>query len=145
MCFKKGKKLSNIGYALRTAKNYYTKDGYDHALRVAGYVAENLVIPEDKMDTCITLAIMHDLIEDTNYDYTENGGLTRYFINCLDFLTKRKEESYVDYISKIRENARDYPEAWWVKLADMKDHLMQKDTLTEKLRNKYLEALPELL
>ena len=35
--------------------------------------------------------------------------------------------------------------AWWVKIADMKDHLAQRDTLTEKLRDKYLEALPHLL
>lgn len=137
--------VSQIGYALRIAKEYYTKEGYDHALRVAGYVAENLMIPADKMDTCIALAIMHDLLEDSSYDYSGEGKLTIYFINCLDFLTKKKDESYTEYIDKIRKNSKEYPEAYWVKLADMKDHLTQKETLTDKLRDKYLAALPELL
>jgi hypothetical protein len=32
-----------------------------------------------------------------------------------------------------------------VKLADMKDHLMLKETLTDKLKEKYLTGLAELL
>ena len=41
---------------------FYPKDKYDHALRVANYVAENNLIPDDQMDDCIALAIMHDLL-----------------------------------------------------------------------------------
>lgn len=137
--------MSEVGYAMRTAKQYYTKEGYDHAVRVAGYVSSNLMIPENKMDTCIVLAFMHDLMEDTDYDYTYEDTLTVYFINCLVLLTKDDDEDYSDYITRIRESAKTYPEAYWVKLADMKDHLSQKETLTDKLRDKYLTALPELL
>lgn len=137
--------MSEIGYAMRMAKQYYTKEEYDHALRVAGYVASNLTIPESKMDTCIALAFMHDLIEDTDYDYAEEDTLTVYFINCLVLITKENDEDYSDYIMRIRESAKTYPEAYWVKLADMKDHLAQKETLTDKLRDKYLAALPILL
>lgn len=46
---------------------------------------------------------------------------------------------------KIKEEYKNYPEAYWVKLADMKDHLAQTDTLTDKLKDKYLTALPYLL
>ena len=56
--------MSLVGYALRMAKQYYKPKTYEHALRVAGYVAENPMIPNDKMDNCIALAIMHDLIEE---------------------------------------------------------------------------------
>ena len=59
--------MSLIGYALRMAKEYYKPGTYDHAIRVANYVAENKIIPEEKMDDCIALAIMHDLLEDTLY------------------------------------------------------------------------------
>lgn len=34
---------------------------------------------------------------------------------------------------------------YWVKIADMKDHLSQKETLTERLKEKYLEGLVILL
>lgn len=135
--------MSDIGYALRIAKQYYTQDGYDHALRVAGYVAENPMVPESQMDISIALAIMHDLLEDT--DYKCDGRLTVHFIDSLELLTRTKQESYEDYIGSIKNNANKFPEVYWVKLADMKDHLAQKETLTDRLRDKYLAALPELL
>lgn len=59
--------MSLVGYAMRMAKKYYKPEIYEHALRVAGYVAENPMISDDKMDDCIALALMHDLIEDTEY------------------------------------------------------------------------------
>jgi len=135
--------MNNVGYALRMARQYYEKEGYNHALRVAGYVSENLLIPDDKLDTCVALAIMHDLLEDT--DYICGGCLSVHFSDCLELLSKSKEESYGTYIERIKSQSDRYPEAYWVKLADMKDHLAQRDTLTEKLRDKYLTALPELL
>lgn len=146
--------MSLIGYALRMAKQYYEPKTYDHAMRVATYVADNPTIPNDKMDDCIALGIMHDLIEDTEYAkrvkddlYNPNSNLTedKHFFNCLTFLTKEVGEDYIEYIKNIRESADEMPEAYWVKLADMKDHLAQTETLTEKLRDKYLEALPYLL
>ena len=50
-----------------------------------------------------------------------------------------------EYIKNIKENMVLYPEVYWVKIADMKDHLAQTDTLTDKLKEKYIEALPYLL
>ena len=47
--------MSLIGYAMRMAKEYYDEKTYDHAARVAQYVAENNLIPESKMDDCIAL------------------------------------------------------------------------------------------
>lgn len=146
--------MSLIGYALRMAKQYYEPKTYDHAIRVATYVAENPMIPNEIMDDCIALGIMHDLIEDTDYEkrakddlYNPNSNLTKdkHFFNCLSFLTKEVGEDYIGYIKKIKEVSDDMPEVYWVKLADMKDHLAQTETLTEKLRDKYLAALPYLL
>ena len=134
-----------ISTALKLAKEYYSKSGYDHAMRVAGYVAENMSIPPEYRDDCVCLAIMHDLIEDTDFKlasyYPEN------FSKALLLLTKPKEMSYVDYCKKLRcVNYSNYQMcAYFVKLADMKDHLNLKDTLTDKLKNKYLEGLAVLL
>lgn len=135
--------MSYIGYALRVAKEFYPKDKYDHAIRVANYIAENDLIPDDKMDDCIALAIMHDLLEDTKYQI--NNGLEPYFNNCLKLITKPQEQSYIDYIKNIRKHADSHKLTYWVKLADMKDHLVQRETLTDKLKEKYLEAMPYLL
>ena len=53
---------------------------------------------------------------------------------CLSILTRPEGMDYIPYIQHIRACAGDWPEAWWVKLADIKDHLAQADTLTERLR-----------
>lgn len=136
--------MSMIGYALRMAKKYYNSETYEHAIRVASYVADNKSIPDEDMDVCVSLAIMHDLLEDTDYSMNDSG-LPKDFIECLLLLTKSKDEEYVDYIKKIKYKYIDFPEAYWVKIADMKDHLLQKDTLTDELKDKYLEAIPYLL
>ncbi len=136
--------MSMVGYALRMAKKYYDSDTYEHALRVATYVADNDMIPDEDMDNCISLAIMHDLLEDTKYT-TSGSGLSKGFTDCLNLLTRPKDKDYVEYIKQIKKNYIDFPEAYWVKLADMKDHLTQTDTLTDKLKEKYLAALPYLL
>ena len=137
--------MSLIGYALRTAKQYYNPDTYKHALRVASFVADNIFIPDSKMDNCITLAIMHDLEEDTNWDKNKCYELDEYLKESIGLITRKKNVSYIEYIKNIKENMVLYPEVYWVKIADMKDHLAQTDTLTDKLKEKYIEALPYLL
>ncbi len=134
----------SVTNALRIAKQYYPKDKYDHAMRVMQIVADNEMIPHEYQHDCLVLAIMHDLVEDTEYKPTL---LPENLRDALKLLTKPKEMDYIEYIKKIRNTG--YTNwrmcAWWVKLADMKDHLAQTETLTEKLRDKYLAALPYLL
>lgn len=133
-----------VSEALRLAKHYYTEEGYNHAMRVAGYVAEMRMIPYNYQDECVALAIMHDLVEDTEYKPIQ---LPEYFGKALKLLTKEKDQSYKEYCKTLKESTTlTYGQcAYWVKLADMKDHLSQKETLTDKLKEKYLEGLAELL
>lgn len=138
-------------YALKIAKEYYEQKIYEHALRVAGFVAQNDLIDEDKKDFCIVLAIMHDLCEDTEYKYQKyfdeyyKKSVDQRFKKALAIITKDDKVDYLDYIKNIKNHAKDYPEVYWVKIADMRDHLEQTDTLTDKLKEKYLAALPYLL
>ncbi len=135
--------MSLIGYALRQAKEYYDNDTYDHAIRVAINVADNPLIPDKLMDLSISLAIMHDLLEDTSYEVYNT--IPREIERSLKLITKTKNEKYKEYIKEIAFYKEENPEVYWVKIADIKDHLEQTKTLTEELKNKYLEALPYLL
>ena len=139
----KGSSMS-VACALKIAKEYYDTEGYSHAMRVAGYVAENMTIPYEYRDECICLAIMHDLIEDTDFNPSYLPG---NFKKALLLLTKPEDMDYVDYCKRLRctDNTNYQMCAHWVKLADMKDHLCLKETLTPKLKEKYLEGLAELL
>lgn len=140
-------KVDIIKYVDDIAKKYYDEKTYQHALRVAKYVAQDNTIPTEKLEMATVLAILHDLKEDTKWDGYIDEKLfpninVQYMEFCLDLLTHNiKEEDYNSYIKKIRYSYYLYPEAYFVKKADIKDHLMLKDTLTNKLKEKYLDAL----
>lgn len=136
--------MSLVGHALKMAKIYYSTETFNHAMRVAAYVAENPLIPYSIMADCIALAIMHDLWKDTKYP-KEDIFLGEHISRCLDLLTKGNEQNYIEYIDMIKVCADKCQEVYWVKIADMKDHLSQTDTLTDKLKEKYLAALAHLL
>lgn len=133
-----------IQYALQDASSNYSDKTFNHAMRLAAIVAENQMIPDDLMDDCISLAIMHDLLEDTDYSQV---GLPENFGRALDLLTKPDAVSYEDYCKNIKNRCdTNYGKcAYWVKLADIKDHLSLTDTLTDKLKEKYLNGLRYLL
>ena len=64
-------------------------------------------------------------------------------MNAITLLTHSKEITYKDYIEQIVSSKNLY--AIIVKRADMKDHLMQTETLTDKLREKYFPVLGMLM
>lgn len=130
--------------ALNTARNYYDKKTFDHAVRVMKYVSANSAIPEKYKHDCICLALMHDLLEDTEYDPSD---LPKNFRKALELLTKPDDMNYNDYCWRLHYYTyKNYGKcAWFVKLADMKDHLSLTDTLTPYLKEKYLNGLRYLL
>ena len=141
--------MFSIIYALKVAKEYYNEDTFHHTMRVAGNVSQSDRIPKDQMKNSIILAIMHDLLEDTDFQLTIKPVTDEeeYYVNlCLKLLTRNKNDnSYEQYLKKIKENFNRYPEAYWVKMSDIKDHLEQSATLTDNLKEKYLKGLPYLL
>ena len=66
-------------------------------------------------------AVLHDVVEDTAWtmEDLEAEGFSKQVLAALDCLTHTPEESYEDYISKIRTN----PLAREVKLADLQDNM----------------------
>lgn len=131
------------------ATQYLPPKVYEHSIRVMTYIMSSPIIPEEIHDDCIIAAIAHDLIEDTSLEFRQLPiSVSPDVMGALKLLTKPKEMQYIPYIKEIKRNML-LPSggqiAYWVKLADMKDHLAQKDTLTDTLKEKYLEALPFLL
>jgi hypothetical protein len=129
------------------AATFLPSDVYNHSMRVMMYVMSNTDIPEELRDACIVTAIAHDLIEDSIVTFEDLSAMPAYIVDALSLLTKDKHVNYIKYIKNIvASRGKSYGDiAYWVKIADMKDHLAQKDTLTDKLRTKYMEALPYLL
>lgn len=133
---------------IKLCKDNYNKETFEHCVRVAGYAIHNVCLQLDKdMEMTFVFAMCHDLLEDTDVtvkDIVEITGYDTDFVeNVLGALTKKKDETYIEYIKRLKSNENMYP--YIVKLADMKDHLSQTETLTDKLKEKYWEALPYLL
>lgn len=66
-------------------------------------------------------SVLHDVIEDTDItlDYLRNEGFSEEILSALDALTRRRNESYNEFISRIINNKI----ACYVKLADLCDNM----------------------
>jgi uncharacterized protein YggL (DUF469 family) len=66
-------------------------------------------------------AVLHDVIEDTavTLEDLRSAGFKEQIIAALDALTKRKNETYDDFINKVIQNQL----ACHVKLADLSDNM----------------------
>ena len=133
------------------ARGCYDKKTYDHAARVATFVKEDprvMVHDYNFRYYCEALAICHDLFEDTD---CPEDAFDEDLTEGIKILTRRPDESYNDYCDRVCMRDSEYfatdieLAAWYVKMADMKDHLTQTATLTDKLKAKYLEGMAHLL
>lgn len=142
-------KIDPVKSTISLCSKYYTDKTFKHCVRVAKYAYENpMVVDSDIVRNAIYLiALCHDLLEDTDVTIEEIKDATcldeKLVVDTMNLLTKRDNETYVEYIKKLRNSKN--PCAYIVKIADMKDHLQQTETLTDILKEKYWEALPYLL
>lgn len=132
---------------LEFAKLYYSNKKLEHVQRVANYAINNPLLSQDTKDSLYKIAILHDIIEDTacTSERLKNLNLLSPIeYDAVLLLTHHKEDcSYEDYMKKLANSSNPYVLA--VKRADMKDHLMLTNTLTEKLQNKYYPTVKYIL
>ena len=132
---------------MKLAVKWYPEKKLAHAVRVATYAADQPFIDEETADSLWAIGLMHDILEDTPLTYqqlNETKLLNSLELEAIQILTHHKEDCpYDEYIRSIAEEGNLF--AIVVKRCDMKDHLMLKDTLTEKLQNKYFPVIKYLL
>lgn len=127
---------------------------YEHAKAVAEYVTSGslrFLAMQMGLDLWVLkqVAFLHDALEDTDYKPGQQDTMPNVVWDSVKVLTKHKDESYEEYLIKIKrsleQDKHTYAYPYLVKLADMKDHLNRKETLTDKLKEKYLNGLAILL
>ena len=112
--------------AIEKHKNQKDKSGKPYILHPL-HVMETV-----KSDDAKIVAILHDIIEDT--DVTEkdllNAGLSKHIVDAIVMRTRTGDIGYMDYVKKVSSN----PLAKEVKLADLQHNmdLRRISTLTEK-------------
>jgi (p)ppGpp synthase/HD superfamily hydrolase len=104
-----------IGIAVeahRGQKDRYGAPYILHPLRVMARV---------EADTEKTVAILHDVVEDTKWTFADlrREGFTDEILEALDSVTKREGEAYEDFVRRSASNALGRR----VKLADLEDNM----------------------
>lgn len=130
------------------SKKYHNTTTHKHTCRVADYISTSPIIPNTIRRDCITLAYMHDLVEDIDFKDTDTfKNMGEPLKTALLLISKEHGTSYDEYCQMLHDNAGTIPGkiAWYVKIADMKDHMVQTETLSDRLKEKYLSGLRFLL
>lgn len=150
----------NTEQAIQLAAQWYSKEKLAHVMRVANYAleeAELLGYDEHDKETIFQIGILHDILEDTECPKNTVLNVLKYTapMGALGRLTHLPDETYPEYIlrlSKYEENDLKDDEtkkaiafAYIVKRADMKDHLMLEETLSDKLKEKYFPIVKYIL
>ena len=108
-----------IDIALAIAKKAHAgqvdKAGVDY-IQHPLYVASQVKTEQEK-----TVALLHDVIEDSDVtaDDLLASGLSNEVVTAVQILTKKKGQSYQEYLEKVKSNNL----ARIVKLADLKHNL----------------------
>lgn len=137
---------SRVIKIIQLAEKYYSPKKFAHAMRVAGYASamgdEHGYETDD--DRLFVIGVCHDLIEDTGCPIEKLEKLLQEDeLSAVNILTKDDDMEYYDYVKEIVDSHDEL--AIIVKRADMKDHLLLTDTLTDRLKEKYFPVLGMLM
>ena len=122
-----------VSIAAKAFENKTDKSGKPyilHCLRVMNSVNQ-------KDDELMCAAVLHDLIEDTEYTFADitKLGFSDRVIGILHLVTHNKETPYMEYIKAISVSK----DATQIKLADLKDN--SDITRLKGLRKKDLDRM----
>ena len=118
-------------------ENHYNVAAWRHVVSVMEYVKQDLLYrfyPAEARRYLCALAIAHDAIEEGICTDTELQNMGLKYLDLLA-LTHAKDESYIEYIDYLFNLGSQ--EAILVKKADIRDHLINKESLTPELKEKY--------
>jgi hypothetical protein len=106
-----------------------------HALRVASRV--------DDLDAKL-VAILHDAVEDGACDFTDliDADLPDDVLGAIHTLTRGENETYADYIDRVRDKGGELAKA--VKLDDLDANLARLDEEHASLEGRYRKAIRTL-
>ena len=127
-----------LSFAVKAHDGQYDKIGEPYILHPIA-VSAQLKSEDEKI-----LALLHDVIEDTNYTLEDIAALGfQDLTDSLDCLSRRNDETYKEFIARILKNRL----AVKVKIADIKHNLSRIDSLPEHERGlaaHYKKWLPVL-
>ncbi len=104
--------LKSLEIAMKAHAGQYRRDG------ITPYIDHPIAVAMNFDDPILkSIAYLHDVLEDSNITvkYLDEQGLPVIVVGAVIFLTRKKDESYLDYILKVKK----HPYATLVKIADI--------------------------
>lgn len=113
------------------------EDYIEHPRRVVKRLIDNGI--DNKLFHAV--ALLHDVLEDTKVTVMDlkRKGISKEVIEAVELLTKKKGQSYKDYLKELKKNEM----ARAVKIEDMLDNLSDRPSKKQIL--KYCDGLKYLL
>lgn len=99
------------------------------------------LLPANKTYGDVTVAYLHDILEDTVVTITDlkKLGISYSIINSVAILTRDDGEEYFSYINRVKKSGN--TTAITVKIADIEEHLLNTSAIPESLVKRYEKAL----
>lgn len=116
---------------------------HGHVLAVLGR-ARTLAAPHLAADVVDQVALLHDVLEDTDATTTDlrRIGVSERVIEQVQMLTRAPDEAYHDYVERIAGSP--FLEAKLVKVADLLTNIAGPNDLDRPTRTRYADALTRL-
>jgi (p)ppGpp synthase/HD superfamily hydrolase len=119
---------------------YHIEDVYKE---VCGFINSNPELTEYEILILKLVALGHDVVEDTPMTLSQltEAGFPRDMINGIDCITKRKGESRVDYIKRVKTNTFSHTVKKCDSLRNLTHSIRDGDTKRVTKYTGYLNAL----
>ena len=113
----------------------------ERVVRLAVDTGEYIAMDEESRTRVRDAAWLHDVVEDTTVMLGTllNLGIEWATVEAVRLLTRPASLTYNQYIGEIAQSGNVV--ALMVKVADLRDHLNQKETLPASLKSRYEAAL----
>lgn len=123
------------------ALNLATKlhEGQKHKISGDDYITHPIAVSSKFEDEPHKIAaILHDTVEDTDLTLNDlrNIGLDENTVQCIDILTHKDDQTYLDYILLTKKNEMSKR----IKIEDLK-HNLSDNPVSKCSKDKYLMAL----
>lgn len=122
-----------LAIALRAHRGQYRRDGVTPYMHHVFAVSSKF--PTESFE--YQIALLHDVVEDSDYTLENllEAGIDSLVVEAVDAITKRKGESYGQYLERVSQNEN----ATRVKLVDIAANLADDPTTSQV--QKYAKAI----
>ena len=137
-------KIVNDAFSIALSSHKGQRRKYsDEPLLAHPFRVMKKLLPLNPSDEILAASLLHDVVEDTETSLEEiERKFGTYVAELVKGVTKRGKK---DPLEILEDTAKDYSEVILIRLADRLDNFSDRDSLPERVLQKYYSQNPKLL